>query len=143
MAKDPQNHRSATDASWRLHSILCRKNLCWRFLSRPVGMSGLPHPSLPAVHGVERESFGCQLWKLFLVCGKQIHPITAQFSASLSKFGLEILRHFRRNQELRVLGPAVTSFCRPDLIFTQRFAMSCARVLFGWRAICDMAIDDD
>src|SRR5260221_12824231 len=57
MAKDPQNHRSATDASWRLHSILYRKNLCWRFLSRPVGMSGLPHPSLPADHGVESREF--------------------------------------------------------------------------------------
>jgi transketolase len=44
---------------------------------------------------------------------------------------------------LRVLGPAVTSFCRADLIFTERFAMSRARVLFGWRAIRDMAIDDD
>src|SRR5260370_35539140 len=57
MAKDPQNHRSATDASWRLHSILCRKILCWRFLSRPVGMSGLPHPSLPSVHGFESPEF--------------------------------------------------------------------------------------
>src|SRR6266404_4467063 len=89
------------------------------------------------------ESLGCQLRKLFLVSGKQIHPITAQFSASLSNFGLEILRHFRWNQELSVFGPAVTSFCRADLIFTERFAMSCARVLFGWRAIRDMAIDDD
>src|SRR5258708_27369459 len=92
---------------------------------------------------LNRESFGCQLRKLFLVSGKQIHPVTAQFPASLSKFGLEILMHFRSNQELRALGPAVTSFGLPYLIFTERFPMICARVLFGRRAIRDMAIDDD
>src|SRR5258707_655898 len=57
---------------------------------------------------VNRGRVGCQLWKLFLVCGKQIHPITAQFSSSLSQFGLEILMHFRWNQELKVRRPAVS-----------------------------------
>src|SRR4029077_14387014 len=38
---------------------------------------------------LNRESFGCELRKLFLVSGIQIHPVTAQFSAPLSKFGLE------------------------------------------------------
>ena len=80
---------------------------------------------------------------LLLVRGKQRHPFTAKFAAARAKLRLEILAHFRGNQKLRILRPAIAPLGGPDLLLPKGFTMRRAGVLFGRRAIADVAIDND
>ena len=48
-----------------------------------------------------------------------------------------------RNQELRVLRPAVAPFGEADLLLAERLAVCRARILLVWGAVADVAVDDD
>ena len=92
---------------------------------------------------MDRESLGCKLRELRFVSTKQSHPIAPQFCTSLTQLSLEIVQHFRRNQEFGVLRPTIASFGAANLLFPEWFAVGSARILLVRRTVGDMAIDDD
>ncbi len=72
-----------------------------------------------------------------------LHPGLARLLTSLPDAVGEVLGHFVRDEELRVLGPAVVPLRRTDLVLSERLAVRRARVLLRGRAPADVAVDDD
>src|SRR5262249_1706421 len=100
-------------------------------------------PALRWFTALDGKSLGRKLRELLFVGAEQVHPVGTQFCASLAQLSLKVVQHFRRNQELGVFRPAVASLGASDLFFAEGFAMGGTGILFVWRAISDMAIDDD
>jgi hypothetical protein len=48
-----------------------------------------------------------------------------------------------RDQEPGVFRPTITALDEPNLFVTERLAMSGSRVLFIWRTIADVAVQND
>ena len=55
----------------------------------------------------------------------------------------EVLDDAVRNQELRVLGPAVEPLRGANLLLAERLAVRRGRVLHVRRPVADVAVDDD
>src|SRR6202040_2180327 len=70
-------------------------------------------------------------------------PVVAQLLAALSDALTEVIVDAVRYVELLVFWPAVVALGEPDLVFTQRFAVGPAGVLFVGGAVSDVAVHDD
>ena len=55
---------------------------------------------------------------------------------------LEVFAYPLGDEELRVLGPAITALRELDFLFAQRLAVRRARILLVRRTVGDVAIDD-
>src|SRR5262249_53954108 len=70
-------------------------------------------------------------------------PRLAQRAAGWSDAGREVLGDAVRNQELRILRPAVRSLGETDLLRPQGLTVRRAGVLLVRRAVADVAVHDD
>jgi hypothetical protein len=48
-----------------------------------------------------------------------------------------------RDEKLSILRPSIAALSQPDLIFAERLSMGCRGVLFMWRTIADVAVQDE
>src|SRR5262249_34266354 len=74
---------------------------------------------------------------------EQIAPFGVPGSTARADAVGEMLIHAVGHQELRILRPAIEALGILHLLFAERFTMRLRRVLLVWRAIADMAFDDD
>src|SRR5215216_3819833 len=75
--------------------------------------------------------------------GDPLLPLGAQSFSTLADAPGEMLVDAIRDQELRVLGPAVGALGLANLVLAERLAMRLGRVLLVRRAVADVAVDDD
>ena len=80
---------------------------------------------------------------LFAVFVQPPGPLLMQFRAPFPDSFAEVFTNSSRYQELGIFGPAIELLGQLDLVFTQRFAVSCTGVLFVRRAVANMTIDND
>src|ERR1700730_8232120 len=63
--------------------------------------------------------------------------------AAFADPGVEMLINAVWHKELRILGPPIGAFGKPDLFFTKRLAMGFGCILFVRRTTTDMAVPND
>src|ERR1700688_3037775 len=63
--------------------------------------------------------------------------------AAFADPGVEMLINTLWHKELRILGPPIAAFGKPDLFFTKRLAMGFGCILFVRRTVADMAVKND
>ncbi len=78
-----------------------------------------------------------------LVAGEKLFPGDALVVSALAHHLGEALVDTVGHQELRVLRPAVALLGEADLLLAERLAVGGAGVLLVWRAVADVAFDDD
>ena len=101
-------------------------------------------PSPLAVHAAASGQFPCRGRGTFLDSWRRAPSHRRRASAAAHADAIrEMLAHTIGNQELRVLGPAVSAFDEADLFFAQRLAMGRRRVVFVRRTVADVAVQDD
>src|SRR5262249_42590248 len=74
---------------------------------------------------------------------KQRGPLAPQLRAARANAGREVLRYLIRNQELRVLGPAVSALCKTHLVVSERLAVGRRGIVLMRRAVADVAVKDN
>ena len=80
---------------------------------------------------------------LCAIGGEKIRPCLAGLGAALADAGLEMLVDTVRDEELRILGPAVETFGEADFLVAERFAVRFGRVLLVWGTVADVAVQND
>src|SRR4051812_27883162 len=103
--------------------------------------SGIPlRRQLTPLHQVD---LGRELRIFRPVSREQLGPAFMGLAATRADSGGEVLGHGGRNQELGVLGPSVVAFGEANLLLAERLAMSRGGILLVWRAVADMAVQND
>ena len=72
-----------------------------------------------------------------------MRPRLMEIAAALPDPIPKMLAHTAWHQELRVLGPSVTTLGEPHLFLAEWLAMGIAGIVLVGGSIADMAIDDD
>ena len=70
-------------------------------------------------------------------------PTLAKLTSTFADPIAKSFQHSIRNQELRILRPAIEFLYQPHFLFPKRLAMSFIRILFVRSAVADMAIHND
>src|SRR5207253_834875 len=70
-------------------------------------------------------------------------PLLMQFGAPFPDSFAKVFANSSRHQEFSIFGPAIELLGQPNLLFTQRFAMSGTGVLFMWSTIANVAIHNN
>ncbi len=87
--------------------------------------------------------FAGQFGILDPVAREQVHPPPPCGIATRANSRGKMFANAIGNQELRILRPAVSSFAKTDLLFAQRLAMGRRGILPVWRAVADVAVQDN
>src|SRR5262249_1533847 len=77
------------------------------------------------------------------ILAKSLHPFRPGLFAARAHARCKVLVDTIGHQELGVLGPPIGALAQPDLFLTQWFAMSRGCVVLVWRAIPNVAVQDD
>ena len=77
------------------------------------------------------------------VRGEELRPRATRVGAALPHAGGEVLADTVRNEELRVLGPAVRALREADFLVAERLAVGGGGALPVGRAVPDAAVEDD
>ena len=88
-------------------------------------------------------NFHGEVGVLSLIVGEELRPPPPRLCAARADAIREMLAHSIGNKKLRVLWPAVKAFDEADFFFAERLAMGCRRVVFMWRTVADVAIEND
>ena len=84
-----------------------------------------------------------QIRVLGSVRGEELRPCAMRFGAALPDAGSEVLADTVRDEERRVLGPAVDALREADFLVTERLAVGGGGALSVGRAVADAAVEDD
>ena len=83
------------------------------------------------------------LGEFLRILGEFLRPLSMKIAPPFPDSVAEMFVHPIRNQEFRVFRPAVEFLGQPDFFFTQRFAVRGVGVLFVWRPVANMAVDNN
>src|SRR5580700_981440 len=99
----------------------------------------VPIPSLREVAPLDQLDFRSKIGIFGPICLEELTPFLSRFRAARANTRAKVLVHSVGNKELCILGPAVASFAKPNLVVAERLPMSSSRVLFVRRTVTDMA----
>src|SRR5262249_1760840 len=81
------------------------------------------------------------------ICGpirrNQVGPATPLDIAALADAGRKMFADAVGNEKLRIFGPAIAALRQANLFFAQRLAVCFSLVLLVWRAVANVAVQDD
>src|ERR1700731_1214298 len=65
------------------------------------------------------------------------------FRAACADSGSKVLSDAIRDEKLSILRPSIAALSQPDLIVAERFSVGFRGILFMWRTVADVAVQDE
>src|SRR5271156_87622 len=99
-------------------------------------------PAIGKVAALHEINFRSELGIFCAVGGEEFCPLDSGLFAAGAYAGCEVVAHAVRNQELCVLGPAISALREADFFIAERLAVSFRSVLFIGRTPPDMTVEN-
>ena len=84
-----------------------------------------------------------QFWVFIGVGCEERCPLAMGFRPTYTDSGSKVLADAIRDEKLSILRPSIAALSQPDLIVAERLSMGFRGVLFMWRTVADVAVQDE